>query len=181
MSGHLERKIGRILACYSFRTMLDLSEKRIHQIFRISVFLKGAHAVLELIGGVFLFFISTSAITQFIAAITEEELEQDSHDFVANYLIQSAAHLSVGGKTFAAFYLLSHGVIKLFLVAGLLRDKLWAYPASLAVLGLFIVYQVYRFTHTLSLGLIALTIFDLVLIVLIWHEYNLIRKHLPRE
>ena len=161
--------------------MADLPEKRIHQIFRISVFLKGAHAILELVGGISLLLISTSAITQIIAVLTQDELEQDPYDFFANYLVHAAAQVSVGSKTFAAFYLLSHGIIKMFLVAGLLRDKLWAYPASLGVLGLFIVYQLYRFAHTFSLGLIALTVFDLVLIVLIWHEYNLIRKHLLRE
>jgi len=42
---------------------------------------------------------------------------------------------------------------------GLLRNKVWAYPISLAVLGLFIVYQLYRFSHTHGYGLIVLTAF----------------------
>jgi uncharacterized membrane protein len=161
--------------------MQHVPEKRIHQLFEISVLLKGMHAILELIGGVFLIFISTNLITQWVAYLTQEELTQDPNDIFANYLLHSAQHLSIGGKTFAAWYLLSHGLIKLFLVAGLLRDKLWAYPASLVVLGLFIVYQLYRFTDTHSMGLIALTIFDLIVMALVWHEYRLIRKHLPRE
>jgi uncharacterized membrane protein len=54
---------------------------------------------------------------------------------------------------------------------------MWAYPASLAALGLFIVYQLYRFTDTHGIGLIILTIFDLVVMVLIWQEYKVVRQH----
>lgn len=68
---------------------------------------------------------------------------------------------------------------KLLLVAGLLREKLWAYPASLAVLGLFIVYQLYRYSYTHGVGLIVLSLFDVMVIVLVWHEYRLVRRHLP--
>jgi uncharacterized membrane protein len=56
-----------------------------------------------------------------------------------------------------AFYLLSHTIVKLALVVGLLRNQLWSYPASLAVLTLFIIYQIYRFYDAQSLGLIVLT------------------------
>jgi uncharacterized membrane protein len=47
----------------------------------------------------------------------------------------------------------------------------------MVVLGIFILYQVYRFTFTRSLGLVALSVFDLVLVWLIWHEYNIIKQH----
>jgi len=58
---------------------------------------------------------------------------------------------------------------------------MWAYPASLAALGLFIVYQLYRFTDTHGIGLIVLTIFDLVVMVLIWQEYKVVRHHVPAQ
>jgi uncharacterized membrane protein len=66
--------------------------------------------------------------------------------------------------------------VKLFLVAGRLRNKLWAYPASLVVMGLFIVYQIYRFSYTHGWGLIVLSVFDIVVIWLIWHEYRVVRR-----
>jgi len=74
-----------------------------------------------------------------------------------------------------AIYLLSHGVIKMFAVIALLRKKLWGYPLSIAVFGGFIVYQIYRFTVTGGIGLIVLTIFDLVVIWLIWLEYRVVK------
>jgi uncharacterized membrane protein len=87
-----------------------------------------------------------------------------------------ALGFSVSDRHFYAFYLLSHGLIKIFLVAGLLRNKLWAYPAALVVMSLFILYQLYRYTYTQSFGLIVLSVFDIVVIALIWHEYRILRK-----
>jgi uncharacterized membrane protein len=48
-------------------------------------------------------------------------------------------------------------------------------------LGLFIVYQLYRFSYTHGIGLIALTAFDIFVMCLIWHEYGLVRRHLPTK
>jgi uncharacterized membrane protein len=106
-------------------------------------------------------------------------LIEDPQDFVATHLLNMAQGFSVSTKNFYVFYLLSHGVVKLFLVAGLLKNKVWAYPASLVVLAVFIAYQIYRFTYTQSPGLVLLTIFDLLVMYLIWHEYQLVRRHLP--
>ena len=155
-----------------------MNERRIRQIFRISVLLKGAHAVVECIGGLVLAVVSTSAITSVVNALTQEELIKDPNDFVAGHLLSLAQNLTVSTQHFYAFYLLSHGAIKVFLVAGLLRSKLWAYPVSLVVLGLFIVYQLYRFSYTRGFGLIVLTVFDVSLMGLIGHEYRLVRRHL---
>lgn len=157
------------------------SEKNIHRVFEIGIILKGLHAILELVGGVLLYTVSINSINWFLTALSSAELLEDPHDVISNFLLTSAQSLSIGSKSFAAFYLLSHGLIKVVLVAGLLRNKYWAYPASLIVLGLFVVYQVYRFTFTHSLWLVALTVFDLVVIWLIWHEYKLVRDHKPLE
>jgi uncharacterized membrane protein len=158
-----------------------MNERHIHQIFEISVLLKGAHALVECISGLALAFVSTTAISSLVNALTQDELIEDPHDYVAAHLLSLAQNFTVSTQRFYAFYLLSHGVIKVFLVIGLLRTKLWAYPVSLVVLGLFIVYQLYRFSYTHGLGLIVLTVFDVIVIGLIWHEYRLARRHLtPR-
>lgn len=156
-----------------------MNERRIHQIFEVGVLLKGAHALIECIGGLLLAFVSTSAITRLINALTQDELIEDPNDFVAAQLLALAQNFTVSTQHFYAFYLLSHGVIKIFLVIGLLRNKLWAYPVSLVVLGLFIIYQLYRFSYTHGFGLVVLTIFDVIVMGLIWHEYRLVRRHLP--
>ena len=112
-----------------------MNEHRIHQIFRVSLLLKGAHAVIECVGGVALALVGTSTIANLANALTQEELIEDPKDFVATHLLAMAQNFSLESKHFYAFYLLSHGVVKLLLVIGLLRGKLWSYPASLIVMG----------------------------------------------
>jgi uncharacterized membrane protein len=45
--------------------------------------------------------------------------------------------------------------------------------------GAFIAYQLYRYSYTHEIALVALSIFDLFVIALAIHEYRLLRKHLP--
>jgi len=157
-----------------------MNEQKIHRIFEISVLLKGAHALLEIVGGIALYLISTDTVANLVKLLTQEELIEDPNDYVATHLLTMAQHFSVESKSFYAFYLLSHGLIKLLLVVGLLRERMWSYPASLVALGAFIVYQLYRFSYTHSPGLIALTIFDLFVIWLVWHEWRL-RLRMQRQ
>lgn len=158
-----------------------MEERRIHQAFEISVLLKGAHAALECFGGLALVFTSNGWIRNVIARATQTELTEDKRDFVANHLAAWAQGFSIETQHFYAWYLLSHGIVKLALVTGLLMRKLWAYPTTIVVLGLFIVYQLYRYTQTHGLGLLLLTGLDLVVVVLTWHEYRLMRRHLPLD
>lgn len=154
-----------------------MREQRIHQIFEIGILLKGLHGLLECISGLALAFVSLQAITYVTTLVTRGELAEHPHDFVATHLMAWAQHFSADGKTFFALYLLSHGLTKIVLVAALLRGMLWAYPASLVVLGLFILYQIYRFAVMPSLGMVVLTVFDLAVMWLIWHEYRVMREH----
>src|SRR5437868_6511946 len=139
-----------------------MREKSIHRIFVASVLAKGAHALIEIAGGLALYLLGSDLIARWIRP----------HEWLANHFNPDEQH-------FYAFYLLSHGLIKSVLVVGLLREKLWAYPASFAVFGAFIAYQLYRYSYTHDVGLIVLSIFDLFVIALAVHEYRLLRKHLP--
>jgi uncharacterized membrane protein len=155
-----------------------MNEEQVHRAFLVSVFLKGAHALIECICGLALALISTETIVSLVRALTQDELVENPHDFLASHLQAWAQGFSLQSKHFYAFYLLSHGLVKVFLVIGLLRGKAWSYPASLVVLGLFILYQLYRYSYTGSIGLLVLTVFDVVVMAMIWWEYRLVRHRL---
>jgi uncharacterized membrane protein len=156
-----------------------VQDKRIHQIFVVSVLFKGIHALIEIAGGIALYLVSTATIVATIQRYSYDELVEDKNDWVATHLLDFARTFSVAEHNFYAFYLLSHGLIKSVLVIGLLRERLWAYPASFAVFGAFIAYQLYRYSLTGDIGLILLSIFDAFVIYLAVHEYRLLRRHLP--
>ena len=156
-----------------------MQERNIHRVFVVSVAAKGLHALIEIIGGLALYLTSTETIIGWIDRLSQGELTQDPNDWIANHAVHFGETFSVQQHHFYAFYLLSHGLIKGALVIGLLRQRLWAYPASVAVFGLFIAYQLYRYSYTHDVVLIGLSIFDLFVIALAVHEYRLLRNHLP--
>lgn len=61
--------------------VLTAAENRIGRFFRISVFLKGIHALLEILGGVLLLIVTPGQIVTFIVALTQDELIQDPNDY----------------------------------------------------------------------------------------------------
>lgn len=159
--------------------MPEISEARIHQAFRISVILKGLHALLEIAGGLLFYAVSTQEILDLVNRITRMELTRDPRDFVATHLLSAAQGFTSSTEAFYAWYLVSHGLIKVVLVAGLLKEKLVAYPVSLAVIAAFIAYQLHRYSYTHSVFLLILTGFDLLVMVLVWHEWRLRRQGVP--
>jgi uncharacterized membrane protein len=141
--------------------------------FRIGLLLKAADGVLEIAGGLVLLFLTPTEIQHLVRALTAHELSRDPHDWLANHLLHSSVHLTKGTTLFGAVYLLSHGTAKLVVVVLVLRNKLWAYPWLIALLIAFIVYQVYRLALVhFSVGLLALTVFDALLVWLTWREYQ---------
>lgn len=140
--------------------------------FRISVALKGLDGVLEVIGGIALLFVSPATLQSWARSLTAHELAQDPHDFVARHLLHSASQLSHSTTLFGAVYLLTHGIAKVVLVVAVLRGQLWAYPWMIALLGVFIVYQIYRLSYRISIGLLLLTLFDVFVVVLTVLEYR---------
>lgn len=92
---------------------------------------------------------------------------------MARYLLHTSNGLTGSAVTFGAIYLLLHGLVKVVLVVALLRNKLWAYPWMIAVLLAFIGYQLYRIALAPGVGLVALTVFDAIIVAVTWREWRI--------
>lgn len=161
------------------RRIKDLFQENVlHGLFEFGILIKAIDGVLEVIGGILFLLVSQNTLYSLVSELTEHELSQDPHDVLANTIVHAVANLPDGTKLFGAIYLLIHGIVKIGMVIGLWKDKLWAYPVSLTILIAFTVYQIYRITLTHSVFLIALTVLDIVIILLIWHEWNYHHKKL---
>jgi uncharacterized membrane protein len=154
-------------------------ERVVHALFDVSVITKGIDSALEILGGALLFFVRPDQLLNIVRILTQHELSEVPHDVVANYLFNSLQHLSPGSQTFAAMYLVWHGAAKLMLVIALLMKKVWAYPAAVMAFGLFIIYQLYRYTHTHAPALLFLSCLDLLVITMICLEYKRLRQAQP--
>lgn len=156
------------------------TEHRLHQIFELSLLAKGLFAVSETLSGVALYFVSADWLIATVRWLTQQEITEDPTDGLALWLMNAAQGLSLSTINFWALYLISHGLVKLALVAALAFRVLWAYPASILVLVGFIFYQLERFYYTHSPLMIALTVFDIVVIWLVWHEYQRMKGAVPQ-
>jgi len=147
-----------------------------HAAFEIGIFFKGLDGAAEILGAFLLFVVPPHAISHALAMVTQHELSEDPHDFIASHLLRMSERFSANTQFFAAMYLLVHGVVKVLLVWALLRAKLWAYPAAIVVFAAFGVYQMYRYFLSPSFAMIALTVLDIIVIVLTWVEYGRLKR-----
>lgn len=146
------------------------------RLFVVGIVAKGLNGVVELVGGVLLLLVTPATLQRLASSWTHGELSEDPHDLVATHLLHTADGLTGTAVLFGAVYLLVHGLVKVVLVVAVLRDQLWAYPWLIVVLLLFIAYQLFRIALDPTAGLVGLTMFDAVIVVLTWREYRVQRQ-----
>jgi uncharacterized membrane protein len=146
--------------------------KHWHQLFELSIFLKGINGVWEVSSGVLVLFLSKITLETWFSIVTRYELLEDPNDVLINFLMSAFQNVSNNAQIFAAFYLLLHGLLNIFLTIQLYRNKSWAYLVTIGSVLLLMIYQIYRISIHHSLLLTAITIFDVFFIGLAWHEYK---------
>ncbi len=146
-----------------------------HRLFQVGVGLKAIDGAFEVVGAVLLAVFGASGVSRAVHFLTQHELSEDPHDLVAGWLVRHTRTLGHGVVDFAIAYLLVHGLVKLVLAGGLIRERLAVFPWALGFLALFILYQGYRLAVGFSWGLAFLTGLDVAIAVLVWTEYRSLR------
>lgn len=148
------------------------AKTRLDKFFEVSILIKAFDGLLEILGGILLLFVKPEYINNLMVALTQNELAEDPHDFIATHLLHTAAHIDHGSLVFGAVYLIAHGAVKIILVAEILRGRLWAYMGLLWFTIGFMVYQMYRFTYSHSSLMLVLTAYDAIVVWLTILEYR---------
>lgn len=154
------------------------SEKNLHTFFEAGALLKACDSAIEMGLGLSFYFISTAAINRVIFALFGDELTEQPRDFIWNLLLHNFQGLSGGVQSLWAFLFVGHGILKLFLVGGMLKKKLWVYPVAAGAFLFFVLYQAYRIFLSPSVLLELLTAYDAAFTLLILHEYRYQRRAL---
>ena len=128
--------------------------------------------MLEVIGGMLVLLVPLHSINDIVIILTAHELETEPNEWFPNAIRHAVAHLSSDTKSFASVYLIGHGCIKIFLVMALWQERRWAFPVALWFIGVFVVYQLYRFSRTHSPALLLFALVDVCVAWLIWREYR---------
>lgn len=144
----------------------------LHEAFEIGVTVKAAFAAAETLAGIGLFFLSTGWVKAAARWLTAGELGEDPGDRLSGWIMAAAQAYSVSTQHFWAAYLLVHGAVKLCAVAALLARVRWAYPLSILILLGFIVWQMQKWLVSHAALMLGLSLFDVLVIWLVWHEYR---------
>jgi uncharacterized membrane protein len=148
-----------------------------HDLFEAGVAIKAINSIWQMLGGVFLLTHLHTWVTRFFIFVSNSQLLGDKDDFLFRLIHSQIEHLNVVSvRTFVGLYLLFHGVMNVFLAYNLFRNRLWAYPTTIAFVSIFLVYQLYRLSHTHSILLLAVSVFDVLFIIVTWHEYRYQKK-----
>lgn len=153
--------------------MDEIKEKEIFIAYEVGILFKAIQASLEILIGIILFFVNANYIINIILITLHEELTENPNSILYNYFIQNTHPITLDGKYFLIFYLLSHGLIKLVVITGLFLKKKWAYGASVIGLGGLILYQIYHLVLQNFPVLLVLIIMDIVIFWLILHEHKM--------
>ena len=146
--------------------------KLLHQLFEISVVLKGVYGALEIALGTIILFFNRHLVTHFLLYFVQGEIDENPHDWIVNQILHLSNQITPSSELFMGIYFLFYGVVKITLVTGLLLNRAWAYPSTILFTLAFMGYEVYRVTHTHSPILMFLIAFDAAVVALVWHEYG---------
>ena len=141
-------------------------------VFLLGIGLKAIDGVVELVLGLPLLLLRPGQITAIAQNATTGELQQDPHDLVANLILHGAASLSRDAAVTTAVFLLLHGIVKVGIVAALLRGTRRLYPLAIVALTGFLIWQGIDMALHPSIGVAALMAIDVFVIALTWREWR---------
>ncbi len=109
--------------------MKSVSEKTYHDLLWTGLIVKALIGLGEIAVGCALIFLNYETIALVLGKFAGSPLGEA--------LIQSFRDFSATPRSVWAFIFLSHGIVKLFFIGELWRNKVWAYPASAVIFILF--------------------------------------------
>jgi len=148
------------------------SEKNLHTFFDAGIIIKLIDSIGEVILGILFLTVSADTMNRVTNAIFGDEITEQPLRAIWNFTLHSFAQISNNSQNFLAFIFISHGIVKLILIVGLAKDKLWVYPLAAVAFTGFGLYQIYQLTVAPSVIITILTILDALFVALIIHEYR---------
>lgn len=144
----------------------------IHRIFVLTIVAKGALGLLQLVTAVALSFGFLAQMPAFVRWLFRTELSEDPSDFLATHLLSLANIAPIENVTFYTVYFAVHGILHLSVVVALLSGFRLANQMAVAVLCMFVIYQLYEWFSIGGVMLLVLTAIDLLVIALTLFDHR---------
>ena len=149
--------------------MRNISEEKL---FLIGMRWRIGYGILRIVFGLAILKIVGVPFTDVLNTLMSHELVEDPNDLLFSLTSYILEGHPLYVSYFISFYFIFWGVTDTVLSYNLIKHRLWAFPVSFVLIGLFIVYEAVRFTHTHSLILLWVMFLDAIILWLIWREYK---------
>ena len=146
----------------------------VHRAFWISLFIKGLDGALQLLGGLAVIFLEPGTLGNAYRWLTRFLFgKHDGNNPEADFIRVTAHSFHISVAVLVAIYLLVNGIIKVLLVYGLLKEKLWVFPAACAGFGIMFSLELYRLSVHFYWGifiLMCISVFVITMVILEWRK-----------
>lgn len=146
--------------------------KTFSRLFLLSMWWRIGYGILRIMLGLALLRVIGKPLKNIMTTNMEHELLEKTPDFIFNAISRVLTAHDFSITYFLAFYFIFWGSIDAILSYQLIKDRIWAFPISLGLIGMFIIYSIFRLTYTHSLVLFSVILLDATIMMLIYREYK---------
>ncbi|MGH7175525.1 MAG: DUF2127 domain-containing protein [Minisyncoccia bacterium] len=148
-------------------------ERELTDLFDLALVFKAIGGFFEVAGGIAIALVPHAFVLKIANLVTAGELSGDPNDFVATHIRSFAHAYALHAHDLLAILLCVDGVLKVLLVAFVLKGYRFAFPLFILALGAIGGYEAYRAVETSNVLLAAAVALDILLIFLAQHEYKI--------
>lgn len=148
-----------------------ISGTGVDKFFFLAIVAKALFGLAEVVAGLVLLAVGAARLDR-LAVWLETTAPSGLTSVAAQHLLTFISHT---GTVADALLLIGHGAIKLFLIIGILRNKLWAYLWMIVAMVIFVVTEVAQGALTGQAGMYAIAVLDVIVLVLTvieWHRHR---------
>ena len=143
-----------------------------HRLFVVAMWWRIGYGVLRIIFGLAVLKVVGMPLIDVVSSMMGHELNTDPNDMLYSFINSLLINHPVYVTYFLSFYFIFWGIVDVVLSYNLIKHRLWAFPMSVLLIALFILYELVRFGHTHSKILLAVMIVDICILWFIWREYK---------
>jgi uncharacterized membrane protein len=148
-----------------------LAKRLLHYAYLAAILIKGVDGAIEALAGMILAVTGPERLYEWVIRFTAPELT--GHHPALHAIRSGATRLAESSHEFVLFYLLVHGLLKLGIVAALLRGGgRWLFPVASLILTGFVAYMSWRLLVHWSGWLLGFALFDLLTLALVLNEWR---------
>ncbi len=146
-----------------------------HTLFQFAMWWRILYGFLRVFVGVTFLRLNGHQLSELTYTLIAHEVTGKRGDAVLEHIYAFLEIHDVTVTYFIALYFLFWGSVEIVLAFCLLKRIEYAFPVTMGLIMLFLVYGVFRYTHTHSFVLLCVLIIDVGILYLINREYQNLR------